>query len=450
MTGTLSQAWNATVRRDPSAVALVNAGTGETWTRAQLSGAVDIWCAGIPEASALARRRVAMSEPNGLGWWAAFLGLMQLGAVPVMIDAGEPKPRQLELARSARAVRLWSDGQWLDVAPARAAAPDHCLVKLTSGSSGVPRAWAFTHAQMLADGSHVCESMGIGPQDINLATIPLGHSYGLGNLVVPLIAKGTAMVLVDPPLPNVLASAASRWKCTVFPAVPALLDALCRSSANPAALSGLRLVITAGARMEPRVATAFHARFGLKVHNFYGASETGGICYDRSGDATLSGRSVGTPLEGVRLRWRGRQRFVVESAAVRGSGTFVPVDLGTLAENGELVLLGRAGRLVKIGARRVDLGEIEAALRSLPGVRDAHVIADVAGRPGLAAAVATDLTKEQVRAHLHARLAPWKQPHRIVVLSAMPVNARGKTDRATLERMLSGAAGGTPPDITPA
>jgi len=131
-----------------------------------------------------------------------------------------------------------------------------------------------------------------------------------------------------------------------------------RSLVPPAVLI---LVVSAGAALPATLADALAARFGLVVHNFYGTSETGGICYDRSGAATRTGRSVGKPLRGVVLRWgRGRRFSVASAAACRPEG-FSPPDLGRLNAQGELEILGRAGRQVKIGARRVDLGEVEAA-----------------------------------------------------------------------------------------
>jgi acyl-CoA synthetase (AMP-forming)/AMP-acid ligase II len=437
MSGTLAEVWRATVQRAPDARALASAESGESWTRRQLATAIDAWCVQVPAPEALPRRRVAMSAPNNLNWWTAFLGLLQLGAVPVPIDTSEPPARQRELAQSARCVRLWSGGEWTPLGRERRVSADEALVKLTSGSAGTPRAWAFTHAQMLADGRQVCATMGIAADDVVLGAIPLGHSYGLGNLVMPLVAQGTGVVLVDPPLPNVLAATIERWRCTVFPAVPPLLDALCRSSAEPAQLGSLRVVISAGARMAPALAAEFERRFGRRVHNFYGATETGGICYDRTGEATLSGRSVGSPLEGVTIEARAHGRFAVSSPAVCGRGTFLPADLGALNEHGELVLAGRTGRLVKIGARRLDLGEIEAVLRAVPQVREAYAAMDPGGRR-LGAVVATDLSKDAVRGELNVRLASWKIPHRLVVVPALPVTPRGKPDRAALDRLLFG------------
>ena len=438
MSATLSQVWRSTVQSNPDAIAVINTADGQVWTRSRLSGLVKTWCDRVPNAASIAGKRVAMSVPNGLDWWGAFLGLQELGAVPVLIDASEPTTRQIEIASGARAVALWSRGEWIVTSKARTRVEtDACLVKLTSGSTGKPKAWQFTHAQMLADGRQVCSSMGIKPGDLNLAAIPLGHSYGLGNLVVPLIEQGTGMVLVDSPLPNILAAAAARWNTTVFPAVPTLLDALVRSAAEPEKLKSVRLVISAGASLSPVLAVGFAKKFGKSVHNFYGTSETGGICYDRTGAATQTGRSVGTPLDGVVLKWRNGRRFFVESRAVVGRGLFSPLDFGQHNDWGELVLVGRSGRVVKVGARRVDLGEIEAALKSIPGVGDAFAAVSGDGHQAIAVAVATILPKSTVRAALLEKLPTWKLPHKIVTMMALPVTLRGKLDKQAVESLLS-------------
>ena len=70
---------------------------------------------------------------------------------------------------------------------------------------------------------------------------------------------------------------------TVFPSAPAYLQALLKLSQPPSWPASVRLVISASAPLPPDVAAQFRARFGLPVHVFYGASECGGICYDREG-----------------------------------------------------------------------------------------------------------------------------------------------------------------------
>src|SRR5690606_25221949 len=114
-------------------------------------------------------------------------GLLKSDAVVVPLDPGDPPAAQRATARAAGAGFLWH-GETLEPLALRPRRPrdGRRLVKLTSGSTGMPRALPFTDAEMLADGRHVCAGMHIAPEDINLGLIPWGHSYGLGNLVLPL------------------------------------------------------------------------------------------------------------------------------------------------------------------------------------------------------------------------------------------------------------------------
>ncbi|MFA5266206.1 MAG: class I adenylate-forming enzyme family protein, partial [Opitutaceae bacterium] len=227
------------------------------------------------------RRKVAMGIPNGIVWFQAFIGLLEAGAIPVLLDPGEPLAAQKEAALHLGASWLWT-GTDMHALPLRLRVrrEDLCLVKVTSGSTGRPRGLAFTHGQMLADGRQVCRSMGIREDDLNLAVIPFGHSYGLGNLVLPLIDQGTAIVCAESPLPSGLALDCAKWKPTVFPLVPSLMQALVRADLHLGDFSPLRLVIAAGGVISPQGAKSFCERFAQSVHCFYGSSDTGGISYD--------------------------------------------------------------------------------------------------------------------------------------------------------------------------
>ncbi len=445
MSETLLRLWSATAGRSPSAVAVSEAALGAEWTRAELRQAARGWAEAFREEageSTSVRRRVAMSVPNGAEWFRVFLGLLEAGAVPAPIDPSEPKEAQLAAAQAIGAAFIWRDGSLERVdakgrpGAARASAGE-CLVKMTSGSSGAPKGIPFTHAQMAADGRQVCASMGIGPGDANLAAIPLGYSYGLGSLVIPLIVQGTRVICASSALPHALAADAARFRPTVFPSVPPLVAALAASDLSRGDLASLRLVVSAGSPLDPAVARAFAAKFGARVCGFYGTSETGGIAFDAGGDATLAGRSVGRPLEGVRVAQGRGGRFTVSSPAVRGKGSFSPADRATLNEHGELVLLGRTDRAVKVAGRKLDLAEIEAALRSVPGVRAAFAHAEPGVGAVLAAAAETELEPAQIRRLLRPRLASWKMPARIVALADFPVTARGKTDARRLRQALS-------------
>jgi long-chain acyl-CoA synthetase len=443
----LLEAWKRTLRASRNAPALIDAGTGRIWTRRNLDESAAAWTA--EHGAFLAHRLVLFAEPSGLEWMRIFLGLLKADAVAATMEAGEPAESQLAQAQAIGAAFRWTAGGLKPTGLARLQPRDgRRYLKLTSGSTGAPRPLAFTDAQLLADGRQVCATMGIRGDDLNYGLVPFGHSYGLGNLVLPLLARGTAIVCGTTALPQAMAAEIERWAPTVFPSVPALLRALAGADIAPERLQSLRTVVSAGSPLPPEVAWAFQARFARKIHNFYGSSETGGIAYDRTGEATLAGRSVGRPLRGVRLRFGRGGRFTVESAAVhtignrqtRGSagwGRHRPADLVRPAKNGELILVGRTGRMLKVAGRRLDPLEVELALKRLPGVRDALVAVHPARPDALAAAVAGVVDPETAREALRPVLAAWKIPRKIVVLAEFPLTGRGKTDVRRLRELLS-------------
>ncbi|MET0263828.1 MAG: class I adenylate-forming enzyme family protein [Rariglobus sp.] len=436
VTETLLSAWRSTLARNPAAPAVIEHATSRIWTRAELDEAAQAFATRLPAAAN--RRRVTFALPNSGEWFAAFLGLLHAGATPVPLDPAEPRARQLELAIAARAAFAWINGETCPAAPRpvspRGAAP--VLVKLTSGSSGTPRALPFNDAQMLADGRQVCSSMGIRPEDLNLAVIPFGHSYGLGNLVIPLLEQGTAIVCADTPLPHALATLAARHHPTIFPAVPALLRALAEADLPSDAFASLRTLISAGSPLPAVTARAFFDKYGVKIHGFYGSSETGGIAYDRTGDDTMEGRGIGFAMDGVSISPIRGNRIRVQSTAVSRKGGFIPADRARIESDGRVVLLGRAGRMIKIGGRRLDLGDLENTLRRLPGITDAFAAPHPDDPEQLAAVLATELEAGALRLLLRRELAPWKIPRRLVPVATFPLTARGKPDTSALTKLL--------------
>ena len=201
------------------------------------------------------------------------------------------------------------------------------LLKLTSGSTGFPKAILTTAANLVADAEQITEAMGITPDDVQIAAIPLSHSYGFGNLVMPLLLRGTAFVLQESFNPQQLLADARRFHARVFPGVPYMFNYF---AANPPAEgwpSCLELLISAGARLDLQTVQSFLGQFGQKIHSFYGASEAGGISYDASDTVNHAGH-VGRPMPGVTITVR------ADEAAPAGSGR-VLVHSGAVA-NGYL------------------------------------------------------------------------------------------------------------------
>ncbi len=424
--------WEATVAAAPDRVAVIDAAAGRAILRSELSAEATRASSAAP-ADLEPSEVVAFSARNGVPWLTLFLAIQKLGAVALPLDAALPADQQPATAAALGAHWLVRDGEWRRLA-ASPPKGGFCLAMYTSGTTGRPKALWFTAANMLADGRQICATMEIGPDDINLGAAPFGHSYGLGNLILPLIMQGTPIVCSQEMLPDAIAGQVERHGVTVFPSAPAIFRALAESSVKAARLASLRRVISAGAPMPAAAATRFWERFGRPIHNFYGSSETGGICFDRTGEATASGRSIGAPLERVDVQLSPENQVVVTSAAVFNDGVHTLPDLGHWNAAGELALTGRVTPLANIGGRKVAPQEIENVLRALDQVTDAWV--GIGARPGgdcLLAAVETDRPKEDIVRDLSARLPLWQVPRHLWVNPELPRTARGKIDRAELE-----------------
>jgi long-chain acyl-CoA synthetase len=332
-------------------------------------------------------------------------------------------------------------------------------LKLTSGSSGIPKATFTRESEIIADGLQIVEAMDIRPDDCQIAVIPLSHSYGLGNLVMPALLQGTAMVLREAFIPPQLIRDASAYEARVWPGVPFMFAHLVTNADAIAWPSCLSTLISAGAPLDTSTVHAFAEAFGIKLHSFYGASESGGITYDDSSDLGAAG-SVGHPLPGVEVSLRPADgtpadggRVHVASAAVSygyaglgeddtlGGGGFLTGDLGRFDAAGNLRLTGRLSSFVNVAGRKVQPEEVEQVLRTMSGIADVRVLGlddPVRGQQLVACLVADSrpVGAEAVRRFCAARVAAHKIPRAIVWLESIPLTERGKTDRATLESLV--------------
>ncbi len=408
-------------------------------------------------------RLVALAVPNGPAFLAAFLAVRRAALGTALLDAGAPAA---ELDRTAAAIGAsalltcplgWprSDGEFVlsavvGAAPARiTGAP---VVKVTSGSTGTPRGVVVTADNLCADEGALCTSMGLRDDERIVAAIPMAHSYGLSSVALPAILRGSLLIVPDEAGPLEPLAAARDAEATFFPTVPAYLQGLVRLHRPEAWPASLRLVISAGAALSAAIAAEFRAAYGQPVHGFYGASECGGICYDRDGGAAERG-TVGEPVVGVSVALDDESApaagtVVVRSAAVGvgylpapspslESGVFRTSDRGAWVGS-ELRLLGRSDGLVNVKGRKVDPAEVEAVLAGLTGVLEVVVLgvpSRVDGSQTVRAVVACSpgrLTAEDVVAFCRGRLAEHKVPRSVRIVPEIPRNARGKVDRAAL------------------
>lgn len=382
----------------------------------------------------------------------------QAGAAAVITDRDLPlhAPRERSLGSRVRLLRLDDRDDPSQYGPS-------VVLKLTSGSTLLPKAAIAREAHLVNDGRHIIEAMGIEPTDINFTCIPLSHSYAIGNVVMPLVWQGTRVALRQLFSPAQFACDVADSGATVFPGVPFMFDRIKSLAPVDQLPASLRLLITAGARIDAGTVSWFRRRLDRKVHSFYGSSETGGIAYDDSEDVSDPlhvGRAM--PETTITIRESGRGpaagRIFVEGNAVASGyahaegdpvaafseGGFLTGDLGYLDGMGRLVLTGRVSPLVNVAGRKVDPVEVERRLLELPGIADARVFGmscDTRGQQVVAFLVRTDaaLTPLAIRQRCAETLSTHKIPRRFVFVDRFPVDSRGKIDRRALQRLASSA-----------
>jgi len=325
------------------------------------------------------------------------------------------------------------------------------LLKLTSGTTAAPRAIRFRSEQLLADCDQICDTMDITDADLNFGLIPISHSYGFSNLLTPLLARGVPMVLSRDRTPRAVLVDLARAQATVFPGMPVLYQAFCEMENIPA-LPKLRLCISAGAPLPIVVARKFQEKFKMPIHSFYGASECGGICYDRDGSNGIEG-FVGQAMKEVDLEWVDEttpaSQVRVRSAAVGdgyfpesdeiklGRGVFIPDDLLTKTTNG-FRIVGRVSDVINVAGKKVNPAEVEAHLMRFGGVRQAVVFGRESAlrNEEIAACVVADVDVREadLLEFCRSQLSGWQAPKQIFIVDAIPVNERGKISRRDLAR----------------
>jgi acyl-coenzyme A synthetase/AMP-(fatty) acid ligase len=233
--------------------------------------------------------------------------------------------------------------------------------------------------------------------------------------------------------------------------MPLFYQAFCEME-HVAMLPKLRLCISAGAPLPVATAKRSQEKFNLPIHSFYGASECGGICYDREAANPNEG-FVGEAMNGVNLELvnpeRSASQIHVSSAAVGdgyfpepdeeklGNRIFVPDDL--LARDGSgFKIVGRISDVINVAGKKVNPVEVEAHLLRFTGVRQAIVFGreSVLRNEEVAACVvaAPDVSETDLLQFCRGALSSWQVPKRIFIVDAIPANERGKIRRRELSQ----------------
>ncbi|MFP5284432.1 MAG: amino acid adenylation domain-containing protein, partial [Thermoanaerobaculia bacterium] len=421
----------------------------------------------------------------------ALLGILKAGAAYVPLDPDHPADRLAFQDRDARLRRivtrpgfagrlpgaedrfLFLDGDLPDGPLSVTVDPDHpAYVLYTSGSTGRPKGVVISHRAIVNRLLWMQEALCLAASDRVLQKTPISFDVSVWELFWPLMT-GARLVVARPGghLDNAyLARLIDEQGITVLHFVPSLLQ-LFLEEPGVEECRTLRDVVCSGEALSAGLARRFAARLGhARLHNLYGPTEaavdvTSWVCETDGGgdrgipigrpiantrihllDPDLLPVPVGVPGElfiaGVNLA-RGyverpdltAERFLPDPEGREpGERIYRTGDLARWREDGAIEYLGRLDHQVKIRGVRIELGEIEAALVSVPGVREAVVVAreEVSGDRRLVAYVTGEVAAGDLRVLLRERLPDSMVPSAFVTLPALPLTANGKVDRKAL------------------
>ena len=425
--------------------------------------------AGLAERGAGPGDVVLVRLGKRLEWLLAMRALWRLGAValpcPEMLTDADV---DLRLRRSgARLALLEPDDLPLsDREPPTPASPGDDapgFLLFTSGTEGEPKGALHRRGYAAANRLQTERWMGVRPGDRIWCTAATGWSKSLRNTWLAAELTGAETVLHDARF-----DAAERLSLIGHLAP----DVLCMSpteyrlcardpSFERADCSSLRETVAAGEPLDAATVDRWKEVHGIGVRDGYGQTETGAVAGVCAGEAPVAG-AMGRPLPGVEVRVAEGELCVVaatlptlfagywqDDAATAASlrdGLWHTGDLVSVDDDGLLHHQGRADDIISSSGYRIGPGEVEAALRSHPAVLDAAAVGlpdaergqivhtDVVLRPGATAGSGLD---EQLREHVRAATAPYKQPRSIRFVDDLPRTATGKVRRAAIRADLA-------------
>lgn len=312
----------------------------------------------------------------------------------------------------------------------------HVLLQFSSGATGYPKIIGRDAASLLAEldrFARMPEMPTVGEKV--LLGNSLTHSFGLIGGVLHALSVGATLVFPPNAHPRTLLHTLADSGARVLFGVPFHFELLNRASED-VALPALRLAVSGGEAIRPEVYERFEERYGIRIGQAYGMTETGIIATDLTGRHRPPAVGYTAPDMEVRVQESELQVRTGDSPYVYAGGVDDHFADGWLrthdlaevdAETGVLSVHSRTDSLVVIGGLKVDLREVELALAEHPHVTEAVVLFS----DSIEAFVGTDsrLTVRELQAWCRDRLSRYKIPRRFELARAIPRTSNGKLIR---------------------
>ena len=332
-------------------------------------------------------------------------------------------------------------------------------MQYSTGSTGASKRVVRTHAMLAGEAAALTRALGITRRDRILAMVPLCHSFGFMHAMVCALCSGATIVTCDTFFAREIVRLVKEEEVTGFPAVPFVWERLVTLRGG-GDLSSLRYALSAGAPLAEETARDVAAKYGIRISQVYGSTETGVMALNHGIEPAPAATSVGRPLPGGSVSVLGEggaplapgeegdvvahspyaaqayEGVVARSETWFRGDLFFTGDVGRLDEAGCLTLTGRRRRFINVAGSKVDPAEVEDALRQHPAVVDVAVVAlaDGPSSEKVKAVLVTrePCTRDDVLQHCRQRLADFKIPRLIEFRAELPRSPLGKLLRKDL------------------
>lgn len=397
------------------------------------------------------------------------------GGVRMALVCGDEPPTTLPALTVAEAIRVGSRASGFN--PPAVEPTELAYILFTSGSTGEPKGVEMTHDAAMNTVEFINGHFGIGADDRCLALSTLECDLSVLDVFGMLRAGGSIVVVdeQDRRDPDAWARLIEQHAVTVLHFMPGWLEMLAEVDGD---LSSVRVVPTGGDWVRPELVRTLRKRAPhMRFAGLGGATETAThntICEVADIPDDWTSVPLGVPLPNNVCRvvgadgrdcpdWVPGELWVGGRGIARGycarpdltAERFVEHDGLRWYRTGDLVryrpggvieFVGRLDHRIKISGYRVELGDVEAALRALPGVDSAvaSVVSVDGGRAVLAALVSADagaagLEPRKLAVAMAEVVAPHMIPQIIVTTDAIPYTVGGKIDRAAVAALLDDA-----------
>jgi acyl-CoA synthetase (AMP-forming)/AMP-acid ligase II len=312
------------------------------------------------------------------------------------------------------------------------------LLPFSSGTSGLPKGVALTHANVVTAVRQVQRAIRLTPDDVVVALAPFAHVMGFVITLGTALAAGARVVTVPRFEPQDFIDLLERHRVSIVIVPPPLMPLLARS---PRDLPDVQLIVCGGAPLGAELQRAVAERFPhAAVGQGYGLTETTAVI-------TLPDRADGTePGSCGRIAPNTEVRIVDGELLARGPQAIAELvdadgwlhtgDAARVDARGNVFIVDRLKELIKVNALQVAPAELEALLGTHPAVADCAVVPRADERCGevpVAVVVARgEVDAEELIAFVAERVAPHKRLHAVRFADAIPRTPAGKILRRLL------------------